>query len=353
MELPPKLETIEQCPLCGSKEKRFILTNTDRMHGIPGEFGLNQCLKCSVFYISPRPTLKDLSSYYPDDYPSHQERQALHGVSILARKLFEYLRNTVLYEIYHYKNYENKSRIRPSIIAKPIAYCLAPLWERARFNLPEILPYSENIRALDIGCGPGYYMLALQKLGYKTQGIELSENAARIGREKFKLDISTGTLLEYRFPDNYFHVIIMNHALEHIHNPVDVLREIKRILHPDGITIIRMPNMNSLGYKIFKKDWGPLETPRHLILYSKQSLLALSGIIGLRLKSFSTKASKDFILWSKEYEITSAKGMNTYGRTSNVSLFQKFCVAILTVYEKILVASGKDSGEELVAVLTK
>ena len=43
-------EILSACPVCGSREKKFLFTNTDRMHGIPGEFGLNHYKVCKGKY---------------------------------------------------------------------------------------------------------------------------------------------------------------------------------------------------------------------------------------------------------------------------------------------------------------
>jgi hypothetical protein len=101
MNIQIEYETLDACPVCGAKEKEFLFTNTDRMHGIPGEFGLNQCKDFKAFYLSPIPSLKSLSLYYPDDYPQHQ-LNTLEPSGFL-RNIRELLRNTILYERYHYK----------------------------------------------------------------------------------------------------------------------------------------------------------------------------------------------------------------------------------------------------------
>jgi ubiquinone/menaquinone biosynthesis C-methylase UbiE len=197
-------------------------------------------------------------------------------------------------------------------------------------------------------------LLTLKRLGFDTYGVEPSEKAASMGREKFGLDIKTGTLLDHKFPDNYFHYITMNDVLEHLHNPIEVLSEAKRILHPDGMIMIRTPNMDSYGYQRFGKNWGPLETPRHLILYSRQSISGLADKIGLKLKRFSNIHGKYYFYWSLEYEIRSKNNNNKdFGTTGQYTIPQKLYIKALDLYERLLILSGKDAGEELQAILTK
>ena len=355
MGIKTETEELKACPVCGAAKNHFLFKNTDRMHGIPGEFGLNQCLNCSLFYLSPRPTAQVLDIYYPKDYPSHQITDSRSNKKYIHR-LRDLIRNTILYEIYHYKNYEKKLRLHPIILARIVSYLLFPLWNGARFGIPHALfpLYVQNGKALDIGCGTGHFVLTLEKLGYEAYGIEPSEYAARIGKENFGLNIKTGTLLDHKFPDNYFHLITMNHVLEHLYNPVETLKEIKRILHPGGIVLIRTPNMDSYGYKKFKNNWGPLETPRHLMLYSSKSLSTLAEITGLRVKSHLTLTANPSLFWSLEYQVRQRNGTDTsFGRTGIITSSQKLYINLLGLYEKYLVLLGKPYGEELQAVLVK
>ncbi len=354
MDIDIKYETMHACPVCGSKNTKFLFTNTDRMHGIPGEFGLNQCKDCNAFYLSPRPRPKSLAMYYPDDYPSHQTPD--WESSGFLRDLREVLRHTVLYELYHYKNYKDKPRIKPSIIGKIMAYIVFPFWWRARCSIPKsIFPhYIHDGKALDIGCGTGSFLLILKKLGFEATGIEPSEKAGSIGRKNVGLDIKTGNLLEHKFPNNYFNLITMNHVLEHVHNPVEVLLEVKRILHPDGMITIRTPNMDSFGYKRFGKNWVPIDTPRHLIIYSRQSIAELAGKTGLKLERFTMSHAINVLYRSLEYQMRDKEGNNKdFGFTDRYTIFQKLLINALDLYERMLILSGKDAGEELQAVLTK
>ena len=356
MNIIVETEELDACPVCGTKKIKFLFKNSDRMHGIPGEFGLNQCLECSVFYLSPRPTLDTLSRYYPDDYHPHQLNEQAYTDSEPLRRSRNILRNTILYEVYNLRNYETKPRLKTSFITKPIAYLMFPLWKRSYYDLPKInFPkYVSGGKALDIGCGTGNYLNILREFGWDVYGIEPSEKAADVGRNKFGLNIKTGTLLEHNFPDNYFHFISMNHVLEHLNNPVELLSEAKRILHPDGVIAIRTPNMNSFGYKRFGKNWLPVDTPRHLIIYSKQSITKLANQTELIAKALSTTTSNLIAYGSLEYEIRNKNNnYKDFGITRKYTFSQKLYINALDMYERMLIFLGKDAGEELQAVLVK
>ena len=354
MNNPIEYETLDKCPVCGSNNTKFLYTNTDKMHGLPGKFGLNQCNKCKAFYLSPRPNFKSLSLYYPDDYPPHQSNTS--DPSGFLRDIRERLRNTVLYERYQYNNFRYTKRIKPSIIGKIVVYMVFPFWWRARYAIPEPLfpPYVKDGRVLDIGCGLGHVLLNLKKLGFEVHGIEPSEKAASFGRERLGLDIITGTLLDHKFPDNYFYIITMNHVLEHLNNPIETMKEARRILHPDGMILIRTPNINSFGYKMFGRNWLHIDTPRHLIIYSKRSIEQLANQTELIIKVFSTGNSIAGLYSSLEYA-TRDKNNNHQNSdiTGQYTFFQKLFINALDLYERMLILLGKDAGEELQAVLVK
>ncbi len=355
-----RYETLDACPICGSTQKIFLFKNTDRLHGIPGEFGLNRCINCMVYYLSPRPVLNSLPLYYPDDYVPHQISESTLNNSTF-RRIRDILRNTVLYERYHCRHINKKDTMPSGILRKTIVYLLFPLWKRARYGYPKhrLPPLIKEGKALDIGCGVGNYMLFLKKFGYEVHGVEPSKNAAKLGREKFGLDIRTGTLLEHTYPNDYFHFISMHQVIEHLHNPVEVLKEIKRILHPEGNLFIWTPNMDSYGFQKFGKHWSELETPRHLILYSKFSLQYLSDIVGLKLKTLRTVSptygypTYFSLLWSLEYETKYKNGIDTHGIQDINTLLSKFNMRFFDLYEKMLILAGKPAGEDIWAVLAK
>ena len=71
-------EEIKICPLCESAESEFVFWNTDRLHFLPGKFGLVRCENCDFYRLSPRPAVENLADYYPADaYYSYQEPEDL------------------------------------------------------------------------------------------------------------------------------------------------------------------------------------------------------------------------------------------------------------------------------------
>jgi hypothetical protein len=80
--------------------------------------------------------------------------------------------------------------------------------------------------------------------------------------------------------------------MEHVTNPRQVLAEVSRILRPEGVVILQVPNIESWQFKMFGAKWYGLDIPRHVIDYSKNSILKLLGDAGFlptRMRHFNLR----------------------------------------------------------------
>lgn len=98
---------------------------------------------------------------------------------------------------------------------------------------------------LDVGCGAGYAMLkASDELNCESYGIDPEPGAHGVGRYKDKnlnLNIIKAYSENLPFPDNTFDVVYSSHVLEHVNDEGKSLKEMKRVLNPNGTLIIGMP----------------------------------------------------------------------------------------------------------------
>lgn len=86
-------------------------------------------------------------------------------------------------------------------------------------------------------------------------------------RRLYDADVDLGDLLDIGLEAASFDVIVMNHVIEHVYDPVATLVECRRLLAPEGKIIIITPNLKSYGHEIYGEDWRALEPPRHLHLF--------------------------------------------------------------------------------------
>ncbi len=128
----------------------------------------------------------------------------------------------------------------------------------AKSQMALIKKHKNSATILDIGCGEGFFLSNAARHGYTTKGIEISQNAAAYAGREFGLDVEAKAFEELQFPDNYFDVVTLWQFLEHVPYPLIVLKEVYRILKPEGLLATSTPDIESVLARIFRKKWWNL-----------------------------------------------------------------------------------------------
>ncbi len=139
-------------------------------------------------------------------------------------------------------------------------------------------------RVLDIGCGSGWWLEGMRAQGWETFGVEISEQAAALGRISKGLQIFAGTLEDASFDEQSFDFVRANHSLEHISCPNETLDMVHRILKPEGKFMVGVPNVNSFNARLFGEYWWHLCAPVHTFSYSVKTLSHLLDKHGFRVE---------------------------------------------------------------------
>ena len=256
------------CPLCYQPGAQRQFSGRDRVHGIPGEFSIYHCEYCQAYFIQPWLTMQELLRYYPEDYGRFR-----HGES-LQRKRHDDWRRFILE---HHYGYPSQSRLRKSRAARIAARVLS--WVAAK----GVIPYRGSGRVLDIGTGGGSYLFRLKQWGWSTFGVEPSETGYQRARS-LGLNVFHGTLEAAGFPDSFFDVVRLSNVLEHLPNPRATFEEIYRILRPDGLVYVTVPNTDSMVFRLFRENWYAIDVPRHVISYSPKTLKTLAELTGFTIQ---------------------------------------------------------------------
>lgn len=128
-------------------------------------------------------------------------------------------------------------------------------------------------RILEIGCGDGGTLSMLRGLGHEVVGIE-PDPAARSRACDASLEVhdGVGEDIPTVVAERRFDVVIMMHVLEHCLDPAAAIRNVRRLLVPDGVCIAETPNNACLGATVFGAAWYWLDVPRHLNFFTAVSL---------------------------------------------------------------------------------
>ena len=101
---------------------------------------------------------------------------------------------------------------------------------------------TEGRSLLDVGTHCGFFLDAARRRGWRVSGVEPSPVTSAIARERFGLDVRTGTLDGVALPPANFDVVTLVDVFEHIGAPRAVLRRCGALLRPGGRLFIKVPN---------------------------------------------------------------------------------------------------------------
>jgi 2-polyprenyl-3-methyl-5-hydroxy-6-metoxy-1,4-benzoquinol methylase len=135
-------------------------------------------------------------------------------------------------------------------------------------------------RILDIGCGEGHFLAEMRKHGWEPIGLDRDPRKAAFARDVLTIEAHGRRFEDADFASEAFDAVTMWDSLEHLHHPRAALREIRRILKPEGYLLLRVPSLDSLDARLFGPYWAGLDPPRHLTVLSRKTLLRLLGEAG-------------------------------------------------------------------------
>lgn len=267
------------CPVCQGSA-RYDFSNRDLMFDLYERHDYFRCESCACVFMHPMPSPARIASFYPANYDIYEEKPPR------PPKLWRRLQLRAL----------GYTHLAPGPIAGGLA-CLLALFSR-----PEGVPFVQDGRLLDIGCGNGRFLANMRQLGWQVQGVEFSEDGVRVCR-KAGLEVHHGDLASAKLPDASFDVITIRHVIEHIPDPHGFAAEFSRLLKPGGTLVLETPNSDALGRSWFASNWFANETPRHLYLFAPNNLRLLLSQYGLTELSCELSSTPKIFLNSVDYVV--------------------------------------------------
>lgn len=268
------------------------------MFGTLDRFTYLACPSCGCLELLNRPA--DLSTYYPSNYYS----MAKGGLGFWQRFLmYPHMsrywmgrRDVMGYVLCH-------GRRRPSVIE----------WIRRH-------GVSVGSQLLEVGSGTGLLLFRLRGLGFnRLVGVDpfIPKELHYPGRIM---------ILKRRLSDitDHFNYVVLNHSFEHMDAPLDVLKQIRRVLTHNGRAIISTPIASSFAWREYGTSWVQLDAPRHLFVHSLKSVQILATQAGLRVTDVVFD-STEFQFWgSEQYRAGIAlHDKRSYGISPRRSIFTR------------------------------
>lgn len=203
-------------------------------------FHYQQCGVCGLVFLNPRPGPEELLRYYSHGYYGAGEQK--------FSRVIEALR---------------------------VSFALNRF-----YRLKKFLPGAG--RALDIGCGQGTFLQLLRREGWKVQGTELAEEPARRSRLA-GIPVFLGEIQEGQFGEGTLDLVTLWHVVEHLRDPAGDMRRISTMMGKKGLVAVSTPNVESVQARVFRERWFHLDPPRHLYLFSPETLFRLMAQAGFRM----------------------------------------------------------------------
>jgi 2-polyprenyl-3-methyl-5-hydroxy-6-metoxy-1,4-benzoquinol methylase len=135
---------------------------------------------------------------------------------------------------------------------------------------------------LDIGCGGGEFLEALQRWGWSVRGTELPGPAFERAERKLPERIVCTDRFEIAVRPGSCDLVTMWQVFEHLESPRQTLAACRELLADGGVLAIGVPNPESWQARWGREDWLHLDPPRHLHLESIRTLIRLAEELGFQ-----------------------------------------------------------------------
>lgn len=328
------------CSLCGAPGNVLYSGLIDRQSSSPGIWSIRRCVdpQCGSMWLDPVPLENELHKAY-ESYYTHAGRGSNKGV---MDRVMGAMKRGYLANIFGYR--EGASRLVrlagwfPWLYpGRPPELDLSVMWLEA----------SHKGTLLDIGAGSGWLVEHMNSLGWDAQGLDFDPVAVRNARAR-GLNFHQGGVFDQGFPEATFDAVTLCHSIEHVPDPVALVRECLRIVRPGGQLVMATPNTDSLGHRIFGEYWLHLDSPRHLHLFNRKSMasmIARAGGSEFRIFSTSRDANGVFV---------ASRAIRRCGRfdmNATRSSLDKLAGRVAQVAEILAMVIDPWWGEDLVAII--
>lgn len=262
------------CGCCGSPLGAVGIESPDRLHGVPGTFGVAECGTCGSGRTLPLVSEEGLAAFYPSAYVPHRTGAGGGG----------------------------RSRVAGAV---DLGSRAIRAWQASRMLASPALSAARTLapgRALDVGCGRGDLGAVLVERGWRVNGVEPSLEACAAARER-GVDAWPGTLASVSLEAEAYDLVTFVHSLEHTVEPVADLERVAAALRHGGTVAVIVPHFGGAQARLFRGRWFHLDLPRHRHHFTDEGLRRALREAGLEVRRTVTSTSAVGLAGSLQYAL--------------------------------------------------
>lgn len=271
-----------KCQICSQEINKLFTAPCDyRKPTSHRAYDVFLCTSCRYGQVWPRPTRKEVSSFYDlTDYYTHKADTNSKVGRNSDESFLDRLRFHLSWRL------DNGKDLSP--------------------NDAVALLKGSSFSMLEIGCGKGGNMSRFLDQGFSVVGVE-PDQKAREEAKKSNLIVYEGTAEELprTVMESKYDVILMSHVLEHCIDINSAILNAKGLLRDRGCFIVETPNCESLGFKAQRAAWPFSDIPRHLNFFTPFSLCAILSkhgfsVVSVKYCGFCRQFSNSWLDTEKE-----------------------------------------------------
>jgi len=187
-------------------------------------------------------------------------------------------------------------------------------WVTKNHWLPVLKAIENNISTgtiFDMGCSDGLFMDLAGERGWDPYGSDLNKEKLSIATQRHNGKVTDDSIYDLSWNNEQFDAVRLCHVLEHLTDPVEALKELKRILRKNGILNIGIPIFDDSIYKLVNripntrfmnkmiKNLGWMDPPHHLTIWSTGTILKILEDLGFSV--IWTAYRSDVLPWIRNF----------------------------------------------------
>ncbi len=231
------------CNICGGGTKEIEVT--EQMLGLKEKFKYNQCTECGHTHLNSLP--EKIEKYYNSkEYYSFSSKNSFNNEVLSKPSL--------------------KTKLRKILLS--LNFKKSILFSAALKALLSIKGISKQQKILDYGCGAGQFVKELMEIGFvnaRGYDLYLPENIEISGEIYLSNNLSN-------FKNTFWDIITLNHVFEHVPDPIELLKDLKKIMPSGGKLLLRFPVIDSFSFEKYRENWVQFDAPRHVNLFTRKSI---------------------------------------------------------------------------------